>query len=821
MRKQIALVSYSIFVVFILFHGHKTNCIQLDPRAAKFVKLLVAEFIEKPTSTRFDNVILPPRTGLKLVDYLCPKVFIWCPIAHYNLELKCPLHNCPLKPGMFTDEVQKKSPRNPRLVYDLRGNVILVQRMYLCQHKGTPHRYLSASETILRGLPRLYSQNCFPMQMLYRTACTKELVDLVETQILQGVSFLKTCEVLATLNFKEFCERVERYVLFATFSAVDNKELYEQFYSDPMSSFPSNDMLMYIFLEHFQKKQPYYETNMTKRASNSTSISCDHTFKISKYIGARRESDNKFVKQFENLFIVLNERHEVVGWRLTRTTSFEEIRSLLVGLKEKIRTELKRVVVDDCCKVRALYQSVFPGVDVKLDLFHAVQRVTKVIPKGSEISKKFSKDLGMIFRQNGDCGEIREMATPSQAVILENLDNFSKRWSAFLSLDGMNRARLEIDHLRAHISKGCLSDLKPGEGTESNERLHNTLNKSLLCGATTVGPELAIAIISLIFYAINCKRDGRKHEQNSKIVPLAPPFKLEASTTNGESTHFNSESSQQISLDNAWKRNMVQKQSATAEEAPDEIAVIEHIEDMCNETISNMLLRNMANIHTILDKVNSECNDRCFNAYDIPIMQLSSLQQVLTNSSDNENNSEQMHENSLQRNLACFNMVKDPVIGDGDCAFGASVSQMRKTIEWTDGGSLLQERLTYLGLGNNVDADVLKLRQLFVDNVQSNDHYQMLSGIPSVDLNAETERFREPGTFSGDIGDLVIKVCSDFLQVPIIVVTSINGSPYVPFIPDEAVITKPIYIAFNTYGPGHYDGTRAIESNASKVCQHL
>ena len=234
---------------------------------------------------------------------------------------------------------------------------------------------------------------------------------------------------------------------------------------------------------------------------------------------------------------------------------------------------------------------------------------------------------------------------------------------------------------------------------------------------------------------------------------------------------------------------------------------------MCNETISSLQLRNMVNMHSTLDKVNSECNDRCFNAYDIPIMQLSSLQ---NDSSDNENNSEQTDENTLQRNLACFNMAKDPVVGDGDCAFRAIVSQMRKTIEWTDKSSLFRERLTYLGLGNSANADVLKLRQLFVDNVQSNDLYQMLAGIPSVDLNAETERFREPGTFSGDIGDLVIKVCSDFPQIPIIVVTSINGSPYVPFIPDESVITKPIYIAFNAYGPGHYDGTQAKESNVSK-----
>jgi len=104
----------------------------------------------------------------------------------------------------------------------------------------------------------------------------------------------------------------------------------------------------------------------------------------------------------------------------------------------------------------------------------------------------------------------------------------------------MNRARSEIDRLTAHIRKGCLSGLKPGEGTESNERLHNTLNKSLLCGATTVGPEIAIAIISLIFYVINCKKCGKKHEQNARIVPFVPPIKLGLDSNDDKGIHFNS-----------------------------------------------------------------------------------------------------------------------------------------------------------------------------------------------------------------------------------------------------------------------------------------
>ena len=337
--------------------------------------------------------------------------------------------------------------------------------MYLCQNKGTPHRYLSVSEMILRSLPLAYSQNCFPLLMLYRSACTKELVDILETQVLQGVSFLKICKVLAALNFKEFCERMEHYALLTTSVDVNTEDFYERFYTDTMSSFPSNDMLMYIFLADFQKKKPYYETDMSTRASSSITISCDHTFKISKYIGARRASDAKFVKQFENLYIVLNKKHEIIAWRLTKTTSFEEIRTLLVGLKENLSNDLNRIIVDDCCKVRTLYQSVFPEVEVKLDLFHVVQ-VTKVIPKGSEFSKRFAKDFGMIFRQNGDCGEVRKMSTPSPPVLLENLETFRKRWNTFLRLEEMNRARTEIDRLTVHIRKGCLSELKPGKGTE-------------------------------------------------------------------------------------------------------------------------------------------------------------------------------------------------------------------------------------------------------------------------------------------------------------------------------------------------------------------
>ena len=69
--------------------------------------------------------------------------------------------------------------------------------------------------------------------------------------------------------------------------------------------------------------------------------------------------------------------------------------------------------------------------------------------------------------------------------------------------------------------------------------------------------------------------------------------------------------------------------------------------------------------------------------------------------------------------------------------------------------------------------------------------------------------FRQPGTWASSIGDLVIKVCSDVLCVPIIIISSSTEMNVVPFIPEEIQITVPIYIAFK---PGHYDATDNIDT---------
>ena len=106
------------------------------------------------------------------------------------------------------------------------------------------------------------------------------------------------------------------------------------------------------------------------------SISFDHTFKIaSNIIGYVRE-DKKLISEYDSVFFVLNDKGQVLTWQLTKGTSFAEVAMLLQSLDKRPSDKLKTVYVDNCCKLRNKIKNIFgPHVSVKLDLFHAVQRI--------------------------------------------------------------------------------------------------------------------------------------------------------------------------------------------------------------------------------------------------------------------------------------------------------------------------------------------------------------------------------------------------------------------------------------------------------------
>ena len=163
-------------------------------------------------------------------------------------------------------------------------------------------------------------------------------------------------------------------------------------------------------------------------------MSCDHTFKSIANIGYKRPSDGKWMKLYNSVFCILNEKAEVLQWQFTRSENFHEISAMFSDLRRRLQyqnTLLEMIIIDNCCKWKEGLNRLFPGTPIKLDLFHAVQWFVKTLSKRNPYHRAVCRDYGLIFRELKDLGERRTMPTPEPSVILHNLDQFLGKWKEF------------------------------------------------------------------------------------------------------------------------------------------------------------------------------------------------------------------------------------------------------------------------------------------------------------------------------------------------------------------------------------------------------
>lgn len=75
------------------------------------------------------------------------------PLRTFWVQMKCPVHDNNLLPLKWTNAVSGKKDHDARLVFDIQGNVILVQRMYYCVRGRISHSLRSTSLDVLKSLP--------------------------------------------------------------------------------------------------------------------------------------------------------------------------------------------------------------------------------------------------------------------------------------------------------------------------------------------------------------------------------------------------------------------------------------------------------------------------------------------------------------------------------------------------------------------------------------------------------------------------------------------------------------------------------------------
>ena len=634
--------------------------------------------------------------------------------------------------------------------------------------------------------------------MQQRSGFTLRLYDYLITGIYQGQNFMELSEGIASMNYREYLR--------------NNGDLREEtvdiLSNSPFISYPSNDKLMDLFLMQFERNKELYENNMMKLTGKV--LSFDHTFKTSKHVGVIRE-DGKFVGQFQNLFIGVNEIGEVLTWRFTKTTSFLEIIDMLKELKDRhdrAGKKVEMIIVDDCCNTMNLYEQTLPGVKLRLDLFHACMRVIQTVPKSEAYCNQFANEFSIIFRQEGDLGCERTKNTAFPDEIESNLERLLFVWRGKLKL---KETLDQIENLRKHIRKGCLSDIPVGCGTEVNERLHRHINRSLLCGVSRIGPELAVAVMACALYAWNCKR-RLKRVLNKRTIPVVP---IELETLQSQARIIQSHMTAAGSLSTPPCPDLGNAAEIELQRSTQTVfGKANSVEELKKESTLVYILQRVVHIQDFINSWTEQCNNKTVNLIDlIWRINLSALDLCEHESKLNttELDLTAQHNDNLIRNLSGFNLQLDPIEKDGNCFFRATARQLNKLLQRSDLSNDQLQHISLLGLGINEESDTRNLRLNFVREVtQNNDEYRQWMCSPS--FASDIERFQNDGHFASEIGDICAKACANLLRIPIVLITALPTVPSIPFLPKYFTGSTPVYLAYDHSGPGHYDATKGINA---------
>ena len=216
-----------------------------------------------------------------------PLLFLWSPVLRDQLAIACTIHGRKLRCSSWTVSNKISNSRQPRLIYCTDNNIVLVQQVLVCAVSG--HSYLPTSRTILSS-PSIPKECYLLYQLYHRCIFSHNLIENIFLEVINGVSFQQIAEDLHQ-SITWIFQGIARYgrILFFLKSII-------------CFSYGGHDRINVSGYVYASKRFLFLEYGETR-----SSISVNHTFKISKIIGGFRLQDSKFINENMKLFIVLNE----------------------------------------------------------------------------------------------------------------------------------------------------------------------------------------------------------------------------------------------------------------------------------------------------------------------------------------------------------------------------------------------------------------------------------------------------------------------------------------------------------------------------------
>ena len=568
-------------------------------------------------------------------------------------------------------------------------------------------------------------------------------------------------------------------------------------------------------------------------------------------VGFSRIGDNRWITQYEALFCVLNGKGQVVTWRLTPRLSFAEVEADLRALKDRLLSQgkaLKEFYIDNCCTWRKKLQTVFGDqLAVRLDIFHAVKRVSDKIPKRHPLRRECMRDWQMVFRDPSDLGEKRHCLTPTPRVLENNLDKFLQRWKE-AEHDGqkvLNAAALkEVENLRVHMKKGCLSGIQPGRGTNRNENLHKDLNN--IMSSSRYGVELAYALLTVIFFNHN-ERMAAKSEQRSEY-PLEYYFHHHVSPVTHEhfGLRFNgkdgpdtttcartgADTFTKLQLTSSTYAQLYQrviqtplpdcghaKRGFTFED--DATSQADECDTNCTSVNDDQSEHQQVSVAALkkilmqalawffLHKSMTAMSDTAQIRLDlIPFMLSTSgdlFNSIMFMPSDEENY--KAHEERLDQLLKSWQFMRFEVPRDGNCLFYSVAYNLKMQFE--RGNSELEQIVTNVGINlrESLANIASALRKSVVEEWLGGHSECYQAFLSENQLISQAQEFSKDGAYSLDVGDLAIAALSNMLHTPVVLFTSRPNQPLHVQYPTYSPMLNPhpVCLAYLQFGPGHYD----------------
>ena len=332
----------------------------------------------------------------------------------------------------------------------------------------------------------------------------------------------------------------------------------------------------------------------------------------------------------------------------------------------------------------------------------------------------------------------------------------------------------QCENLR-HVRKSCISKIAPSAGTTLNERLHRRLKRSMLCGASSISPDLTLPILALVLYVWSCRRRGlKKHVNNQRIVPIIP-FEF------GDLVERSSTDSLLLKCSD---KGQDERSVAKEEESSDKISSwylhyhVENVKHLMNVSVINYALTRVLQMRVCWTFLKEQTSLTFLSMLDLFGLERSFMKLSKQHTVEEETTAGCNRE-MLERNLSSFGLCKIPVAGDGNCCFLSIIKFLHHRFLGNSENDDNDDISRYigvnksLGLGINEDKDTLHLRLLVCQEISSkSEEYQQWLGLTAEQLSIDLHSFRQQGWFNSDAGDIAVKVCSNILQIPIVVITS-------------------------------------------------